>query len=56
MEILNVKPTSYMQRIASLLKDAAYELLMAVAYFFNIELLTNSKLDYNFNCKIINPN
>lgn len=30
MEILNVKPTSYMQRIASLLKDAAYELLMAV--------------------------
>lgn len=30
MEILKVKPTSYMQRIASLLKDAAYELLMAV--------------------------
>jgi uncharacterized protein len=30
MEILKVQPTSYMQRIASLLKDAAYELLMAV--------------------------
>jgi len=30
MEILEVKPTSYMQRIASLLRDAAYELLMAV--------------------------
>ena len=30
MEILKVMPTSYMQRIASLLKDAAYELLMAV--------------------------
>jgi predicted phosphate transport protein (TIGR00153 family) len=30
MEILKVKPTSYMQRIASLLQDAAYELLMAV--------------------------
>lgn len=30
MEILNVKPTSYMQRIASLLKNAAHELLMAV--------------------------
>jgi uncharacterized protein len=30
MEILKVKPTSYMQRIASLLKDATYELLMAV--------------------------
>lgn len=30
MVILNVKPTIYMQRIASLLKDAAYELLMAV--------------------------
>ena len=30
MVILNVKPTAYMQRIASLLKDAAYELLMAV--------------------------
>jgi uncharacterized protein Yka (UPF0111/DUF47 family) len=30
MEILNVRPTSYMQRIASLLRDAAYELLMAV--------------------------
>ena len=30
MEILGVKPTSYMQRIASLLRDAAYELLMAV--------------------------
>ena len=30
MEILNVKPTSYMQRIASLLKDATHELLMAV--------------------------
>jgi predicted phosphate transport protein (TIGR00153 family) len=30
MVILNVRPTVYMQRIASLLKDAAYELLMAV--------------------------
>ena len=30
MEILKVKPTAFMQRIASLLKDAAYELLMAV--------------------------
>ncbi|MFN2216745.1 MAG: DUF47 domain-containing protein [Anaerolineales bacterium] len=30
MEILGVKPTSYMQRISSLLRDAAYELLMAV--------------------------
>ena len=30
MEILNVEPTAYMQRIASLLKDAAYELLIAV--------------------------
>jgi len=30
MEILNVESTPYMQRIASLLKDAAYELLMAV--------------------------
>lgn len=30
MEILNVGPTPYMRRIASLLKDAAYELLMAV--------------------------
>jgi len=30
MVILNVNPTVYMQRIASLLKDAAYELLMAV--------------------------
>jgi predicted phosphate transport protein (TIGR00153 family) len=30
MEILNVEPTLYMQRMASLLKDAAFELLMAV--------------------------
>lgn len=30
MEILNVEPTPYMQRIASLLRDAANELLMAV--------------------------
>lgn len=30
MVILSVKPTPYMQRIASLLKDATYELLMAV--------------------------
>jgi uncharacterized protein len=30
MEILKVEPTAFMQRIASLLKDAAYELLMAV--------------------------
>jgi len=31
MEILKVKPTSYMQRMASLLRDATYELLMAVS-------------------------
>lgn len=30
MEILDVDPTSFMQRIASLLKDAAYEILLAV--------------------------
>ena len=30
MEILKVEPTTYMQRMASLLRDAAYELLMAV--------------------------
>lgn len=30
MDILKVEPTSYMQRMASLLRDAAYELLMAV--------------------------
>src|SRR5512147_51921 len=30
MEILNVEPTPYMQLIASLLRDAAYELFMAV--------------------------
>lgn len=30
MVILNVKPTVYMQRIASLLKDAAYEILQGV--------------------------
>jgi predicted phosphate transport protein (TIGR00153 family) len=30
MEILKVKPTTYMQRMASLLRDAAYELLQAV--------------------------
>jgi predicted phosphate transport protein (TIGR00153 family) len=30
MEILKVKPTTYMHRMASLLRDAAYELLMAV--------------------------
>ncbi len=30
MNILNVKPTPYMRRIASLLKDAAYEILQAV--------------------------
>jgi len=30
MEILKVEPTPYMQRIASLLRDAAYELLLAV--------------------------
>lgn len=30
MEILNVKPTLYLQRIASLLKDAAYEINQAV--------------------------
>jgi predicted phosphate transport protein (TIGR00153 family) len=30
MQVLKVEPTSYMQRIASLLRDAAYELRMAV--------------------------
>ena len=30
MEILKVQPSSYMQRIATLLRDAAYELLQAV--------------------------
>ena len=30
MEILKVKPTSFMQRMASLVRDAAYELLMTV--------------------------
>lgn len=30
MDILNVTPTTYMQRIASLLRDAAYEILLAV--------------------------
>lgn len=30
MEILKVSPTPYMKRIASLLRDAAYELLLAV--------------------------
>jgi predicted phosphate transport protein (TIGR00153 family) len=30
MEVLKVKPTPFMLRIASLLRDAAYELLMAV--------------------------
>ena len=30
MEILKVQPTTYMQRIATLLRDAAYELLQAV--------------------------
>jgi hypothetical protein len=30
MEILKVEPTPYMRRIASLLRDAAYELFMAV--------------------------
>jgi len=30
LEILKVKPTPYMQRMASLLRDAAYELSMAV--------------------------
>ena len=30
MEILKLKPTPYMQRMASLLRDAAYELSMAV--------------------------
>ena len=31
MEILKVKPTPYMARIASLLRDGAYELLLAVS-------------------------
>ncbi len=30
MEVLKVRPTSYMQRMASLLRDAGYELLQAV--------------------------
>ena len=30
MEILKVEPTNYMQKMASILRDAAYELLMAV--------------------------
>lgn len=30
MEILGVEPTTYMQRMATLLRDAAYELLLAV--------------------------
>ncbi len=30
MQVLKVEPTSYMQRIVSLLRDGAYELLMAV--------------------------
>jgi predicted phosphate transport protein (TIGR00153 family) len=30
MEILKVEPTEYMQKMASILRDAAYELLMAV--------------------------
>src|SRR5512146_1650082 len=30
MEVLKVRPTEYMKRIASLLRDSAYELLMAV--------------------------
>ena len=33
MEVLKVQPTPYMQRMASLLRDAAYELLMAVDRF-----------------------
>jgi uncharacterized protein len=33
MQVLKVEPTTYMQRIASLLRDAAYELLMAVERF-----------------------
>jgi hypothetical protein len=33
MQVLKVEPTSYMRRIASLLRDAAYELLMAVERF-----------------------
>ena len=33
MEVLKVEPTIYMQRMASLLRDAAYELLMAVERF-----------------------
>ena len=31
MEILKVEPTPYMRRMASLLRDAAYELFMAVS-------------------------
>jgi predicted phosphate transport protein (TIGR00153 family) len=33
MQVLKVEPTSYMQRMASLLRDATYELLMAVERF-----------------------
>ena len=35
MEVLKVEPTVYMQRMASLLRDGAYELLMAVDRFEN---------------------
>jgi predicted phosphate transport protein (TIGR00153 family) len=33
MQVLKVEPTSYMQRMTSLLRDAAYELFMAVDRF-----------------------
>ena len=33
MQVLKVEPTSFMQRMASLLRDAAYELFMAVDCF-----------------------
>jgi uncharacterized protein len=33
MQVLKVEPTSFMQRMASLLRDAAYELYMAVDCF-----------------------
>ena len=39
MSVLKVEPTPYMVRIASLLRDAAYELLMAVERLEEINVL-----------------
>ena len=41
VELLKVTPTTYMQRIASLLRDAAYELLMAVDCLSNHPAVAN---------------